>query len=36
MEVVSSLFRTRLTETERAELARLLRLLLEGLSPPGC
>ena len=36
MEVASALFRTRLSEGERAELAKLLRSLLEGLDQPGC
>jgi DNA-binding MarR family transcriptional regulator len=36
LEVVSGFFRERLSETEQAELARLLRRLLEGLDQPGC
>src|SRR4051812_30394700 len=36
MDVVAGFFRDRLSEAERAELARLLRRLLEGLDQPGC
>jgi len=36
MDVVAGFFRARLSEPERAELARLLRRLLDGLDQPTC
>jgi hypothetical protein len=34
--VVGGLFRAQLSESERVELARLLRRLLDGLGQPPC
>src|SRR5262249_44588623 len=36
MEVGAALFRAHLSESDRADLARLLRKLLEGLDEPPC